>query len=825
MGQKTVGPSIGHWTIGPWTEPFLQWNYWTSLWISRDKLPGVGRLECGVSFQQCTNIIARDMIRSTFLLSFFALCSQCTSIWVTEKLFDIGETGADSIDFTSRGVTTGAFASLDSSIHIFSAYYHVNKTEWTQTAQLIPPDNEKTGFGADVRFVQHSSYTNILLVGRVDEHKKGSLYAYEGTWSSWTQTQLLTSAAHFHKNFFASSIASYQISGSSTAHAVAGCEGCNVTLQSGLLYAFQYTSSQWSETQQLVGPPSTYRNGMSVRMDDRILLSRAYAFTEDLDLTHQVLYFHADSNYRWSYQQTLQPENGFDVGAMDIAGEVAALSTPGSEVDGIAGAGMVYVYTTNTASISTQSTPVFGYAKWSQYQVLTAPIPTKAHYYGQNVKLNAGNLFVGTPENSTVYVYRQQRSFLWTLQQVIRRDRDHFGPMYPSATSLAITSSDYYVELLTDTSSWKCLLISLEDQFGDGWDAAKLQISSEYGIETFSPTCDMNPQVFRYCPEDSSFGGTYTLSVINATMAQFYWEILWRVTSEADSREVAGTHVTTMSYFFNSTTHTFHHVSSASLPVPECGSCNVGSALPINTSTSASNWYNGNMTSTYYYISTSNGYKLLASGTTCVYDGRCGVAVADGDYILRVGGALHRDRASHSLHFCGISASSQSQVLFSVANGICHTYSVSSKSEFCRSTSCTIHSTIDMTVVGVSGSSIRTHDSTALRYTIGSVLELDRGSIRVGNYEIDGDTAFVTILVRQLSSDFGVDCNYISSVKSEVSRLTSLLQSANANNDIFSTLMGYSGIDDTIFSTSSSAYTSSAVLEKMNSAYNTVLAT
>lgn len=762
-------------------------------------------------------------MRSILLLFFSASFTRCA--WVTEKLFNVGETGADSIDLTSRGVTTGAFASLDSSIHIFSAYYHVNKTEWTQTAQLYPPDNEKTGFGSDVKFVQHSSYTNMLLVSRIDEHKKGSLYAYEGTWSSWTQTQLLTSAAHFHKNFFASSIASYQISGSSTAHAIAGCEGCNVTLQSGMLYAFRYASSRWTETQQLLGPPSTYRNGMSVRMDDRTLLSRAYAFTEDLDLTHQVLYYHADSNYKWSYQQTLLPENGFDVEAMDISGEVAALATPGSEVDGIAGAGMVYVYTTNTASISAQSSPVFGYAKWSQYQILTAPTPTKAHYYGQNVKLNAGNLFVGTPENSTVYVYRQQKSFLWTLQQIIRRNRDHFGPMYPSATSLAITSSDYYVELLTDTSSWKCLLISLEDQFGDGWDAAKLQVSSEYGIETLSPTCDMNPQVFRYCPEDSSFGGTYTLSVINATMAQFYWEILWRVTSEADDSEVSGTHSTTMTYYFNSTTHTFNYVSSAFVPEPVCGDCNRGSSLPINTSTSASNWYTGDMTSTYYYISTSNGYKLLASGTTCVQDGRCSVDVANGDYILRVGGALHLDRASHSLQFCGISAPSQSQVLFSVTKGVCHAYSISSTSDFCQSASCTIHSTIDMTLVGVSGSTIRSPDSTALRYTIGSVLGLSRSSIRVGPYEIDGNTAFVTVLVRQLSSDFGVNCNYMSSIKSEVARLTSLLQSANANNNIFSTLMGYSAIDDTIFSTTSSAYTSSAVLDRMNPAYNTVSAT
>ena len=103
-----------------------------------------------------------------------------------------------------------------------------------------------------------------------------------------------------------------------------------------------------------------------------------------------------------------------------------------------------------------------------------------------------------------VYAYKETSSNTWT----------HIGgtaPYYevntnptPSANNAANTqvvgtdlftmesrASGFEVDVQTTDTTWQCMVVTLMDQFGDGWGGAKLQITDSDGRkQTFAPYCD-----------------------------------------------------------------------------------------------------------------------------------------------------------------------------------------------------------------------------------------------------------------------------------------------------------------------------------------------
>jgi hypothetical protein len=77
----------------------------------------------------------------------------------------------------------------------------------------------------------------------------------------------------------------------------------------------------------------------------------------------------------------------------------------------------------------------------------------------------------------------------------------------------------------------------------------------------------------------------------------------------------------------------------------------------LTMTTSGNNWcttYENVMRGTKYYIYDKSGTHLLQSGTACATSVQCWMVLPpNGDYIMRIGGALDADRGSYGATFCG----------------------------------------------------------------------------------------------------------------------------------------------------------------------------
>ena len=125
---------------------------------------------------------------------------------------------------------------------------------------------------------------------------------------------------------------------------------------------------------------------------------------------------------------------------------------------------------------------------------------------------------------------RSQVATVRDIHTVKKSIKDYYKnpSLYGPYVTLATKDS---VEMYSTATGWNCLIISLGDTFGDGWDTAKLKITAPDGTsETYNPYCtSKNPLKFRYCPLSSSDFGLYYISMINQNDAIFNWEIMWKV--------------------------------------------------------------------------------------------------------------------------------------------------------------------------------------------------------------------------------------------------------------------------------------------------------
>jgi hypothetical protein len=304
-----------------------------------------------------------------------------------------------------------------------------------------------------------------------------------------------------------------------------------------------------------------------------------------------------------------------------------------------------------------------------------------------------------------------------------------------------------------ETSKWDCLLISLEDHFNDGWDTAKLQVDVPGGDKDFfTSRCDTpNPFQFRYCPADKGDSGLYKFSISNGEEAKFHWEQLWRVYEESTGNWYTGNWDTKMDFEWNSNQAQFvskkiehelpnnitckacktkptekpssrlrqlktkdHTVHPTISPAPtvqtSLGVSGPWQELKLTSTTPTNDWFDSQHKGTSYYISTKDGKRLLSTGTMCPWQANAAGATCwedypDGEYILRVGGALDRT-TDHLYTFCGAinTQTQESQMVFRVSNGECTIVSHIKSKNFCATS---VHITqaamVEISILGVSG--------------------------------------------------------------------------------------------------------------------------
>jgi hypothetical protein len=154
----------------------------------------------------------------------------------------------------------------------------------------------------------------------------------------------------------------------------------------------------------------------------------------------------------------------------------------------------------------------------------------------------------------------------------------------------------------------------------------------------------------------------------------------------------------------------------------------------------------------------------LSTGTMCPWEANpttktCWEEYPDGEYILRVGGALDRV-TDHTFRYCKSKndLGQQSQITFRVSNGDCEIVSYATSAAICSNKVGIVQlSSVTISILGVSGeigASERAHIQSAVASVLSGVSASD---VRVTSVASDGYTASVTMTVRASAASTGVN--------------------------------------------------------------------
>lgn len=619
---------------------------------------------------------------------------------------------------------------VSSKVSIYSSYYERNTT---YLGKLTEINGDGEGFGNMIDMVGNQlTGTTIFVAQKKSVSKGGSVHIFQGSWNRWTNVSILLTrfyAIHltvqqmqqlipppiYRDSSFGSSVS---VDTSSAATVAVGCPHCNQTENAGQIYLYSTVEANyWSNTQVLTAAvfdfqkdplKITYFLGDMTVVDDDVLLGRGLRFNGRTGVLGVVLFTKDSTVRQWSQQQVLQLD--LDIEGFDIDGHTIVLSVPSQRGQpNIVGAGAVHVLYPNSKEFSMSGLSSSSHTlhtrglQWSSRQTLFSSEPVSNGNFGSDISLCENQLIVGEQGTSTIHVFRRQAvGGQWSLSQRISPSvpMKFFSDNYLYGADLLLVGFPVTfgiphlpsIEMYSQSSDWKCLVLTLEDQFGDGWDSAKLQIQTPDGsIDEFSSYCNYpNPLSFRYCPLHVEDGGLYTLSVApGVTDSVFFWELQWRVFDENSGSTILGNFATRMEFFFDSELLVFiqRDVTGAlQLPV-SCSPCEkegeVGGKAAL--AMSGSSWFSDQNLGTNYFVADMQGRKLIDSGSSCSATGdSCPVSLPDGSYVLRIGGDLNPLRKDSQWNFCGMSGDgSGAHIVFEITGSKCEVLAAYSKDKYC----------------------------------------------------------------------------------------------------------------------------------------------
>lgn len=623
-------------------------------------------------------------------------------------------------DLIGQGVVTAALAEVGVGVDIFASIYESNAVTWTEVVTLAPA-SPTAQFGSHVRLGGDAITRKLAFVSDSANNKVGSVYIYRGGWSEWTQTALLTPSESDQTlwDSFGETLSPDQLHHRTL---VVGCAGCNISesFDSGALYVYEATSpsaENWEETQviRLDSDIGTRLGIGGVSLYDKTLITGAYTTVgADSPLMGHIYFKEGDS---FVARQTLATADSTDPSEdfahFAVHDDTIIASVPDGTVSATSLAGYVNVYYPNTAKFGVSGKPKPS-ATWSLQQTLRSPTPTANEQFGSQIAIDGDTIFVLSNNNKTYVHTRSTISGAFTLQQTLTNDYNgQFGFVAADHSSLLVKNTIGDMEFFTNTDTWDCLIVSVEDQFGDGWGGATLKIKNPDGsFHLYAPNCDSpNPLQFRFCPQSSDDTGAYHFEIVDAKDVGFDWEIVYRVQTETNGEWFIGDVKTHMVFDFNSTMQFTAGPMAGVLTDSGCEQCpgkpapkkpspkrrhlKGGTSAPTMTPaptfapidddsiewqylqmlSSGGDWYVSGFKSTSVYISDPKGKHLIHSNTNClsgIATEQCWQVLPDGDYVMRVGGGLNDDSGDHTWIFCGISGTAQQQLTFSVSGGYCY---------------------------------------------------------------------------------------------------------------------------------------------------------
>jgi hypothetical protein len=224
-------------------------------------------------------------------------------------------------------------------------------------------------------------------------------------------------------------------------------------------------------------------------------------------------------------------------------------------------------------------------------------------------------------------------------------------------------------------------------------------------------------------------------------------------------------------------------------------------------------WFMSSHRSTSYYVSDAKSLRLVASGSLCPGEASgkvCWVDLPDGEYNVRVGGALNT-AASLGWTFCRSKnvIPSQTQISIRVQDGECTALSRHAKTSFCLATNAAAVVQIEFIVLGVSHSALTSADRDALMSAIAYAFNgLTKNDVQISSASSGADGLYVAASV-SLSQKLGYDVLSVDGLDQVMSSIETYM-SGNGPHVIWDGLQ--SAEHKTIFATSTSVQFISAEL-------------
>jgi hypothetical protein len=755
---------------------------------------------------------------------------------------------------------------------------------WTRTATLVPPGNvyaDQFSGGFDqvtsLNYFYNMDllYTHIaggvLLVGAAytdgTEPNTGSVYVYSGDWSMWSHQQTLTLETQNQNDFFGTSVAINQADYTTAAITCLGCDPFYQNSSATYIYHSEPPlHNRWSQQQVLV-PHS--RNvlylGYGLTMHDNtmvisgsshgdILLDPSQDSWYGTGLQSSIYVYHRPAgSQHWTEAQQLEGAGTTYSYAFMIQVEDETIGV-GDGRNGGYEQGYLKIFYPDTLryfpkpkaqsnreditheDIKTNfilndiGKPRPRAPQWSLQQILLDPIlGTSALYgFGSYFAFHGNSMVVpralGYAERA-LYIYeRPSINGQWSVQQSFHFDYsiDDFYPPTWYGSTIMFGDSNNDIFTYSTSQEWSCLVISMEDTFGDGWgDAMILATAPDGTFDKYRPYCNTpNPMSFRYCPLEGSDRGLYTFTIEHALKSKFRWEIQWQIYEEKTGLWYRGDHKTRMDFYWEPSTRDFTRrgivgnlpVNISCInnckpkptrkPTPEAPFRALKSSSHSHNPTispaptlsqsentvwqyfsmTGSGWFNHEHRGTNYYISDIHGERLVATGTKCdqYLTQDCWTPLPDGEYVLRVSGYLNQDGGTREWAYCGRRGTSQDMLVFSVNDGECDAMEYLTRSSYC-SNKLHIAAVADVTFILMGVSHLTNEDKESLVASLSYLLK------EISSAHILSVTPSTTDLLLEMNfqipvASYGYDEGDFSSVKQAyqtfMTRLNNFMESA-----------------------------------------------
>eukprot|EP00392_Amoebophrya_sp_AT5.2_P019370 g20174.t1 len=198
-------------------------------------------------------------------------------------------------------------------------------------------------------------------------------------------------------------------------------------------------------------------------------------------------------------------------------------------------------------------------------------------------------------------------------------------------------------------------------------------------------------------------------------------------------------------------------------------------------------WFDAQHRGTSYYIADKHGGRLLSVGTMCPWETvpstkTCWEDYPDGEYILRVGGALDRDQ-THTFQFCHADnpIDARTQVIFRVTNGECQIVSNIQSSFFCLHNQNLVQvSNIEFSILGVSGA-LGSLEYSQISSAIASVLHgVSASNVKIMSASSNGAGITVLAQISAKATAIGVDYSDAESLDNYETRMMNTLGHGHA---------------------------------------------